>query len=86
VLGKPLSTGRVSTTCREYIRDSGVNKERSCHIFRHTTATLMLENGADVRVIQSMLGHASLSATQIYTKVSIKHLKEVHQNTHPGKR
>jgi integrase/recombinase XerD len=85
VLGKPLSVCTVSTLCREYIKKAAINKEGSCHVFRHTTATLMLENGADIRVIQSMLGHASLSTTQIYTKVSIKHLKEVHSNTHPAK-
>jgi integrase/recombinase XerD len=48
-------------------------------------ATLMLENGADTRVIQAMLGHASLDSTQIYTQVSIRHLKAVHTATHPGR-
>ena len=48
-------------------------------------ATLMLENGADIRFIQAMLGHAELSTTEIYTQVSIKALKEVHQRTHPAK-
>ena len=45
----------------------------------------MLENGADTRVIQAMLGHASLDSTQIYTQVSIRHLKAVHTATHPGR-
>ena len=48
-------------------------------------ATLMLENGADIRFIQAMLGHAELSTTQIYTQVSIKQLKAMHEATHPAK-
>jgi integrase/recombinase XerD len=48
-------------------------------------ATLMLENGADIRFIQAMLGHAKVSTTQIYTQVSIRKLKEVHSETHPAK-
>ncbi len=66
-----------------FIQDPG-NSQSMNPYTRHSTATLMLENGADVRVMQSMLGHASLLTTQIYTKVSIKHLKEVHEKTHPG--
>jgi integrase/recombinase XerD len=49
-------------------------------------ATIMLENGADIRFIQEMLGHAELSTTQIYTQVSIKKLKEIHTATHPNAR
>lgn len=56
------------------------------HLFRHTMATLTLENRAEVRYIQEMLGHAELSTTQIYTQVSIRKLKEVHTLTHPGAR
>ena len=48
-------------------------------------ATLMLENGADIRFIQEMLGHASTEATKLYTQVAIKHLQQVHKNTHPAK-
>lgn len=48
-------------------------------------ATLMLENGADIRFIQAMLGHAELSTTQIYTQVSVRQLKAIHTATHPGK-
>jgi integrase/recombinase XerD len=53
-------------------------------LFRHTLATLMLENGADVRFVQAMLGHACLQTTQLYTHVSIKTLAEVHARTHPA--
>lgn len=56
-----------------------------CHLFRHTMATLMLENGADIRFIQAMLGHVELSTTQIYTQVSARKLKAIHTATHPGK-
>ncbi|MFO7904015.1 MAG: tyrosine-type recombinase/integrase [Pirellulaceae bacterium] len=58
----------------------------ACHLFRHTTATLMLEAGADVRFIQALLGHESLKTTQIYTHVSIPQLRRVHAKTHPARR
>ena len=63
---------------------AGIGKRGACHLFRHTMATLMLENGADIRFIQQMLGHAELTTTQIYTQVSIRKLKEIHTATHPG--
>ena len=59
-------------------------KVGGCHLWRHTVATLMLENGADVRVIQELLGHAKLSTTELYTRVSIKLLKQVYAATHPA--
>jgi integrase/recombinase XerD len=84
LLGKPLHKTTVTQICHAAIRKSGISKSGSCHIFRHTAATHMLEAGADIRCIQSMLGHACLSTTQIYTRVSIRHLKEVHARTHPA--
>jgi integrase/recombinase XerD len=54
-------------------------------LFRHSVATLMLENGADIRFIQQMLGHAKLQTTEIYTRVSIMKLKEIHSITHPAR-
>jgi integrase/recombinase XerD len=58
----------------------------SCHLLRHTCATHMLENGADIRFIQQLLGHAKLDTTAIYTEVSIKQLQEVHARCHPSAR
>jgi len=57
----------------------------ACHLLRHACATHMLENGADIRYIQALLGHADLSTTEVYTRVSILKLKEVHEATHPAK-
>ena len=71
---------------RYYVDAAEIGKRGACHLFRHTMATIMLENGADVRFIQEMLGHAELSMTQIYTQVSIKKLKEIHSATHPSAR
>ena len=56
----------------------------ACHLFRHTMATVMLEGGADVRVVQELLGHARLDSTQIYTQVSIRKVQAIHAATHPG--
>ncbi|MYM88793.1 site-specific tyrosine recombinase XerC [Rugamonas sp. FT82W] len=57
----------------------------SCHLFRHACATHMLENGADIRYIQALLGHAELTTTEVYTRVAIVKLKEVHEATHPAR-
>ena len=68
---------------KKYVKQAKLNKTGSCHLFRHTMATLMLENGADIRFIQQMLGHSMLSTTEIYTHVAIHKLKEIHTATHP---
>jgi integrase/recombinase XerD len=81
--GTGLSPVYLGQVARRYVERSGVPKTGSCHIFRHTMATLMLEGGADVRYVQAMLGHAELSSTQIYTHVSIRALQAVHTTTHP---
>lgn len=82
-MGHTFSPTGMSKLVREYIADGG--KTGSCHLFRHTMATLMLEGGADVRYVQEMLGHTNLETTQIYTRVSIRKLQEVHARTHPAK-
>jgi integrase/recombinase XerD len=58
----------------------------SCHLFRHSGATHVLENGADIRLIQQFFGHARLDTRQIYTEVAINALREVHTRTHPTAR
>lgn len=82
--GTPFTTKHLSALVTGYVARSGVGKSGSCHLFRHTCATLMLEHGADIRHVQEQLGHACLQTTQIYTHVSIRKLKEVHAATHPG--
>jgi integrase/recombinase XerD len=84
-LGEPFAPNRLTQMVRETIDAANIGKRGSCHLFRHTMATLMLENGADIRFIQAMLGHAELSTTQIYTQVSVRQLKAIHTATHPGK-
>jgi integrase/recombinase XerD len=82
--GNKFQVNNLSLLVRSYIKAAGIGKRGSCHILRHTTATLMLENGADLRAIQTLLGHANLNTTQIYTHVSIQHLRKVHDQTHPA--
>lgn len=78
-----LTTNGITLAVVPYLRASGIDKG-SCHLFRHAMATQMLENGADLRWIQAMLGHADISSTQIYTQVSIRALQAVHASTHPA--
>jgi len=83
-IGQPLEPDSLTEYVRRYVEAAEIGKKGSCHLFRHTMATLMLENGADIRYIQAMLGHAKLSTTEIYTQVSIKKLQQIHSLTHPA--
>lgn len=82
--GQKLAPESVSHLTRGYLKAAGIKKQGSCHLFRHTVATAMLDNGADIRFIQEILGHTSLSTTQMYTHVSIKQLKQIYNATHPA--
>jgi integrase/recombinase XerD len=83
--GEPLRGERLGYLVRGAIERAGYTFPGSCHLFRHAMATHMLENGADIRFIQAMLGHAKLTTTEIYTQVSILKLKEIHSATHPAR-
>jgi integrase/recombinase XerD len=82
--GRPFHPNNLSRLTRDYLVAAGIAKRGACHLLRHTMATGMLEHGADVRVIQEILGHARLTTTQLYTRVSIRLLKAVHTATHPA--
>ncbi len=81
--GRGFSPNSLGNLVTKIVRAS-LGKRGSCHLLRHACATHMLERGADVRVIQQLLGHAKLETTQIYTEVSIKFLQSVHEQTHPA--
>jgi len=82
--GQQLEEKRLTKMMHEYKQSAGIKKPGACHLWRHTMATMMLEGGADIRFIQSMLGHASLETTQIYTRVSVAKLAEIQAATHPA--
>lgn len=84
-LGQGFGGERLSDLVTACVEKAGIPKKGSCHLFRHTMATLMLENGADIRFLQAILGHSKLDTTQVYTHLSIQQLKAVHTQTHPGK-
>lgn len=82
--GGPLTTRSVQRIVERYVRQAlPARREVSPHTLRHTFATHMLDAGADLRVVQELLGHESLSSTQIYTHVSIERLREVYSEAHP---
>ena len=76
----------VNPLVRRHFEAAQITKPGSVHIFRHTAATLMLEGGADLRSLQTFLGHEHLNTTQIYTHITLQRLREIHQRTHPGER
>jgi integrase/recombinase XerD len=84
--GTPIHPDSLTEYMRRYIKTAGIQKSGACHLFRHTMATLMLENGADIRYIQEILGHERLETTQIYTRISLRKLLEVYDRTHPAER
>ena len=81
--GERLTRDRIRQIIKERARAAGLQENVYPHIMRHSFATHLLENGADLRVIQDMLGHASLSTTQVYTHVDQKRLVSLHQAFHP---
>ncbi len=83
--GKQLTRAMIFTIIKQLVEKIGLNKSISPHTFRHSFATHLLENGADLRAIQLMLGHESITTTEIYMHVDRRHLSEVINKYHPRK-
>jgi len=81
--GTKLTTARIWQIIKKHARRSGLEKNVYPHLLRHSFATHLLGNGADLRIIQEMLGHADISTTQVYTHVDQQRLKAVHRQFHP---
>lgn len=80
-----LTPRSVERLVKKYATKAGITRKVTPHVIRHSFATDLLENGADLRSVQALLGHANIATTQVYTHVTDKHLREVHKNFH-GKR
>jgi len=84
--GGPLTRQGLDYLLRRYLRKAGLLGKASTHTFRHSFATHLLAGGADLRSVQEMLGHANVATTQLYTHVTVEHLREVFLETHPRAR
>jgi len=84
--GTPLTRQGLDYLLRRYLRKAGLEGRASTHTFRHSFATHLLAGGADLRSVQEMLGHANVATTQLYTHVTVEHLREVFLETHPRAR
>lgn len=82
-LGQKISEQSIRFMIKKYQKLSGIEKHLTPHMFRHSFATMLLEEGVDIRYIQHLLGHASIATTQIYTQVNLKHQKKIITTKHP---
>lgn len=83
--GNQLTRAMIFTMVRKFTELAGIHKKVSPHTFRHSFATHLLENGADLRAIQQMLGHESITTTEVYVHVDRSHLRKVMEDFHPRK-
>ncbi|MEM7673310.1 MAG: tyrosine recombinase XerC [Verrucomicrobiota bacterium] len=81
--GESLSPRTIQARLKIYLKHAGLPMDLTPHKLRHSFATHLLDHGADLRIVQNMLGHASLSSTQIYTHVGVSRLKKAHAQAHP---
>ncbi len=84
--GRRISQRGIFDIIQKYVQKLGIEKRISPHTFRHTFATHLVNRGADIRMVQEMLGHASLSTTQIYTHMGVARLKKIYSEAHPHAR
>ena len=82
--GGPFNPDVLSRMVSNWLKQASLKRQGCCHVLRYACASHMLENGADIRFIQQLLGHEKLDTTAIYTQVSIKQLREVHARCHPA--
>lgn len=78
-----ITPSQVHTIIKKYLKEVSEIRQKSPHVFRHSFATHLLDNGADILVVKELLGHENLSTTQIYTHVTVERLKEVYHKAHP---
>jgi site-specific recombinase XerD len=81
-----LTSRSIERIVKFYAIKAGISKKVTPHVVRHSFATDLLQNGADLRSVQALLGHANIATTQIYTHVTDKHLREIHKTFHNKKR
>ena len=82
--GKSIAPNTLTEYGRRYLSSAGIDKPGACHIYRHSMATQMHENGADLTLIQQIFGHAKSDTTQIYARTSLRRLLAIHDTTHPA--